>query len=327
MVWIYGRLKKLVTLGSVLVALTSATMMSSCDIANQPSRIVAPLPPQGLYEECPPADGARCLARLTQMASAGFELVLNYNLLDGPADKVVAYAQQAHTLGMKVIWPMNNPVFWNGTDVRRYFSDLARTCACSDNDGFIQYLVNLVKNLPGTWGYYVGDEVPSAYRRQVEALADLIGRLDPSHGRLYVAGADSISLGAPLAPFADTADVLGADYYPIGTTQSIEATAEIATSVQAIASRHNKQSMMVLQAFSWAQYPHEESRCSPFPDCASFPTKNDMQQMRDLVLRYSHPQLILWYSYYDIFRSDNPIAHWTDLVAAADPQRTTVSSA
>src|SRR5690242_8318703 len=112
---IYSRLKKLVTLGSVLVALTSATMMSSCDMANQPSRIAAPVPPQGLYEECPPADGSRCLARLKQMASADFELVLNYNLLDGPADKVVAYAQQAHTLGMKVIWPLNNPVFWNGT--------------------------------------------------------------------------------------------------------------------------------------------------------------------------------------------------------------------
>jgi hypothetical protein len=261
------------------------------------------------------------------MASAGFELVLNYNLLGGSAEQLVAYAQQAQTLGMKVIWPMNNPAFWNGTDVRRYFPNLARTCVCSDNDDFIQYVVNLVKNLPGTWGYYVGDEVSTAYHRQVEALADLIGRLDSSHRRLYVAGADSASLGASLAPFADTADVLGADYYPIGTTQPIEAIADIATSVQAIASQHNKQMMMVLQAFSWAQYPHEEWRCSPFPGCAPFPTKNEMQHMRDLVLRYSHPQLILWYSYYDIFRSDNPIAHWTDLVAAANRQRTTVPSA
>jgi hypothetical protein len=44
-----------------------------------------------------------------------------------------------------------------------------------------------------------------------------------------------------------------------------------------------------------------------------------MRQMYNLVLRNAHPRLILWYSYFDIARSDNPATHWTDLVQAASP--------
>ncbi len=35
-------------------------------------------------------------------------------------------------------------------------------------------------------------------------------------------------------------------------------------------------------------------------------------------LRNSHPRLILWYSYFDILRSDNPTQHWNDLVTATN---------
>lgn len=322
MKWMQRRHREILIRGHVEVAILSIAMVaavvtSSCARLDHPGQHITLLPPQGLYEECPVADGFRCIARLRQMASAGFKLVLNYNQFDGTAAEEVAYAQQAHTFGMSVIWPMNDPVFWNGTDLRRYFSALAKTCACSDNVGLIRYVINLVKHLPATWGYYVGDEVSPGDHQRMKVFADLIARLDPFHRRLYVAGADSSSLDAYLAPFSDTADVLGADYYPVGTTQPIEATSSVAASLQAIANRYNKQSMMVLQAFSWSQYAHPAWTCSPYPRCSRFPTRDEMRQMRDLALQYVHPQFILWYSFYDIFRSDNPSAHWKDLLAAA----------
>jgi hypothetical protein len=42
-----------------------------------------------------------------------------------------------------------------------------------------------------------------------------------------------------------------------------------------------------------------------------------MRGMLQLALANSRPQLVLWYSYFDIARSDNPSGHWADLVAAA----------
>ena len=39
--------------------------------------------------------------------------------------------------------------------------------------------------------------------------------------------------------------------------------------------------------------------------------------MRDLSIHHAKPSLILWYSYYDIMRSDDPERHWADLVAGA----------
>jgi hypothetical protein len=271
---------------------------------------------QGLYEECPPSAGARCLERLKQIAAGGFTLVLNYGQLYGSAAQELAYARQAQALGMKIIWAMHNPAFREGSDARRVYPDLAATCQCSDNSGFIKYIVRLVKDLPATWGYYVGDEVSVGDHAKVKAVAELVHQIDSSHPRLYIAGSDPITLGSTLSPFTDVADILGADYYPIGRNEPIDATAAVAGAVQELATAVSKQSAMVLQSFSWAEYP--ESRvCSPLPYCAPFPTSDEMRRLRELVLANSHPILLLWYSYFDILRSDHPADHWHDLIAAA----------
>lgn len=274
------------------------------------------LPPQGVYESCAPSEGASCLDHLQHIAQGGFRLVLNYNQLDGSADQQRAYAAEAKSLGIKIIWGMSDPAFWNGTDLRQQFSALAATCQCSDNAGFISYVVHLVKALPATWGYYVGDEVQPGDLDKMQGFADLVRQADPSHPRLFISSEDYTTLGSNLAPFANTAEVLGADNYPV-STWPISTLGSIAHSVQAVASQNGKQSAMVLQAFSWGQYPDETWRCSPFPTCTHFPTEAEMREMRDLVLGNAHPALLLWYSYFDILKSDNPAGHWADLVQAA----------
>jgi hypothetical protein len=274
------------------------------------------LPPQGVYESCAPSDGAVCLEHLQQIAKGGFRLVINYNQLYGSADQQRAYAVEAYALGIKIIWGMSDPAFWNGSDLRQQFSALAATCQCSDNAGFINYIVRLVKGLAATWGYYVGDEVQPGDLDKMKGFADLVKQADPSHPRLFISSEDYTTLGSNLAPFGDTAEVLGADNYPV-STWPISTLGSIARGVQAVANQNHKQSAMVLQAFSWGQYPDQTWRCSPFPGCTHFPTEAEMREMRDLVLSNAHPAMLLWYSYFDILKSDNPARHWADLVQAA----------
>jgi len=283
------------------------------------------LPPdgQGLYESCAPQDGSRCLDRLKQMAAGGFTLVLNYDQLNGTAEQQLAYAKRAYSLGMRVIWAMSDPAFWNGTDLISHYSDLAATCNCSDNNGFIRYFVRLVKDLPATWGYYVGDEVAPGNHAKLKMVTDLVKQTDPHHPRLFVSCSQcdhdaNLSYVASLIPMVDTTDVVGTDWYPVGSgADSVTDTGKVASAVQSVADQYGKRSAMVLQSFTWSEYPSSYHSCSPYPSCVPYPTEAQMRQMRDLTLQSSHPRLILWYSYFDILKSDNPTSHWTDLVAAA----------
>jgi hypothetical protein len=282
----------------------------------------APSDGYGLYESCPLRRGLFCLDRLKQMAKGGFKLVLNYDQLAGDAEQQLAYAAQANVLGMKIIWAMNNPVIWNGTNLIKYYATLAATCQCSDNTSFIRYIINLVKDLPATWGYYVGDEVVPSNHAKLKAFTDLIKLVDPDHPRLFIACAQCDQKRNPpyvasLIPMTDTADVLGADWYPVGSSSGlVSTTSMVAAKVQLVADLYNKQSAMVLQSFNRSQYPSSYHACEPYSTCMPYPTVVQMRQMRDLTLQKAHPRLILWYSYFDILKEDNPSLRWQNLVEA-----------
>ena len=326
--------RKLLTTRKLEIALALfliGALLYSCTLLKsqqQPSTKIPVLHPlmQGLYESCPLEDGTECLHHLDQMASSGFTLVLNYDQLYGSAEQQTAYAKKAQQLGMKIIWGMSDPAFWNGTYLPGYFKTLARTCACADNTSFIRYVVHLVQAFPGTWGYYIGDEVKSGDHDRFKLFSDLIKQLDPTHPRLYISGEDTSSMGANLKPFTDSADFVGSDIYPISTSQSIETAGVVSHAIQAVADQSHKPSVMTLQAFSWSEYPNDAWVCSPFPYCTHFPSRDEMLHMRDLVMNNAHPQILLWYSYFDIFRSDNPTVHWNNLVSAMSTPISTVHS-
>lgn len=300
-----------IALGSILMR----TILVSAHAAKSQISLSSSVPAQGFYDSCAPEKGSTCYNRLKQMAAAGFTLVLNYDQFSGNAQQQLAYASYAGQLKMKVIWALNNHAFWDGTNLKRYYRALAATCNCSNNRGFLQYFVDLVKDLPATWGYYIGDEVSPQHHDRVKALADTIRQLDPSHPQLLVAGASTIdSVTTNLAPFTDTADVLGIDYYPVGSNyMSLGTTGNIANMAQSIVDQAHKSSAIVLQSFSWSQYPNEGWRCSPFPSCAHFPTKKELCQMLILALSNAHPQLLLWYSYQDILDSKDPAGYLQNL--------------
>lgn len=275
--------------------------------------VASGLPPQGLYEECEPVNQAQCGSELSQMGGAGFQLALNYSAWYGDAAAVQAYASEAQAAGIKIIWPIDYAAWRDpgtATSLLSTYKMLAPDCGCSNNSSFVQYAINLVRNLPATWGYYVGDELDPSQASADAALASQVRSLDPNHQLLYVGMGSATTTGSNLQPFESIANVVGADIYPIGGGGTAQSVAPVASAVQQLSQQNRTASAMVLQAFDWSEYPATPS------SAPTWPTESEMQQMRDEALAIN-PSMILWYSIYDVLRSDNPAGHWQDLVTAA----------
>jgi hypothetical protein len=160
--------------------------------------------------------------------------------------------------------------------------------------------------------YSVGDETPSDMHLAMTANSRLIQQSDPAHGRFFVmddyGGAGS--WGTRLRPFADDADVIAHDTYPLGISGGdVADVGDSMSAAQQIADAHGRQAAMVLQAFSWG------------PDFGSqperWPTLDEYRAMRDHALLNGRPRFILWWAAYVIFRSSDSERRWSDLVAGA----------
>jgi hypothetical protein len=271
----------------------------------------AALPPQGVYEECAPAQ-QDCGARLKTIADAGFQYVLNYTAWFGSAEQVRHYADEAQAVGLKVIWPLNDHAWRDGTDLRSYYRYLGPDCPCSNNAQFKQWALGLVKDHPATWGFYVGDELSPTSQNvsQAKALANEVKSIAPNKPTLYVTiPNDNGVLTSQLEPFEQTADYVGADYYPVGKGNNIDATTGYAEDTRQLAAQYGRKPVFVLQAFSWDEYDPS------YPD--RFPTRSEMQSMRDQAISSGDPQMMLWYAFNDVMDSSDPQGNWDDVKAAA----------
>jgi hypothetical protein len=138
----------------------------------------------------------------------------------------------------------------------------------------------------------------------VRALSATVDALAPAKPQLYISRPGH---GA-LEPFAALADVVGVDTYPVGSSDP--PVAQAARVARAVASAAGAQTAMVLQAFSWSQYPPSKSP-------PHYPSERTLRTMRDSAIRNARPAMILWYSYQDIVRADDPRRRWQELIGAA----------
>jgi hypothetical protein len=261
-----------------------------------PAGATPPLPPQGLYEGCAPGGELdTCIAHLARIRAAGFRCVLNYSAWYGTPAELLRYADAAQALGLQLIWPLNNPVWRELGDFGANYPSLAT------NPGGA---IALVAGLPATWGFYIGDELPDREAPRVRRLSATVRAVAPGRPLLYVARPGA----RRLEPFAPYVDFAGADTYPVGSGDPSVRLA--ARSARAAASAAGARTAMVLQAFSWSQYTQ-----NAFPP--HYPGTATLRAMRDAAIENAHPSLILWYSYQDILRSDDPARRWRDLVRAA----------
>ena len=261
------------------------------------------VPPQGLYEGCPPSAGDACGARLAAIAAAGFRYVLNYSAWYGSPAEVLRYADTAAMLGLQLIWPLNHPAWRDIGTLPATYSSFAEGGSELSNWEFASQAVGLVASHPATWGFYIGDEAPRWEADRVAALSAAVRRLAPDKPQLYIARPGA----ARLLPFAPLVDVAGVDTYPVGSSDP--AVGQAARTARAVTAEAGVGTAMVLQAFAWSQY-----RPAPVP---LYPAEERLRAMRDAAIRHARPSLILWYSYQDIMRSDHPRRRWSELVRGA----------
>jgi hypothetical protein len=286
--------------------------------------------PQGIYQDCN-LDGQSCSGRagdtatsqLDKIAAANFYVVLNYSVFWGTEAELRAYAAHANADHLKIMWAFNDPAFAeysgrSGTYLIRDYAEIAATCGCSTNEGFLQYLVNLVKDLPATYGYSIGDEPAPGTAANVENLYDIVRAADPHHPQMVNATWNNANyptlsnLQNYLAPF-HFAEILGADYYPIGTGAPVSDTAAAASDVHTVATTYRKAAEMALQAFNWGQYPGD-GVCSG-SQC-TYPTIPQLRTMLTDAATGAKPRIIFWYDYWDTVNA----GQWTDFVKAVNPQ-------
>jgi hypothetical protein len=280
------------------------------------------LPPQGLYDSCVPSD-PECLGHLDVLAAKGFKLILNYGQLYGDTKSQIAYADHAQALGMQVIWSIlprvDQPDNWMITK----YETLSAESGCIENYCVINYFINLVKDHPATWGYYIADEIKPANYVVLKKWTDTIRQADPEHPLLLVTAGSNDPMELYhwfYTSMSGVADVIGPCYYPYGYIESGSAlsgqTGATARQTQYWADKLGKQSVMVLQAFSQVRYA-EVPLCFPWPFCAPFPSYEQMKAQRDQTILNSKPAIILWWTYQDILKTDDPQKHLDDLAAAA----------
>lgn len=263
------------------------------------------LPPQGLYEGCAPGTALEeCILRLTRIRSAGFRYVLNYSSWYGSPEEVLRYADAAAALGLNLIWPLNHPAWREQESLGSNYATLSEHRTTMGNQEFVSMAIDLVKAHPATWGFYIGDEVPRTEADEAAALSAMVRSLAPGQPQLYVARPGR----ALLEPFLPFVDIAGADTYPVGSKDP--PVRQVASRVHELTRDAGIQSALVLQAFSWSQY-------YPASSPPRYPSSRTMKAMRDAAIRSAEPDLILWYSYQDILRSDAPQRRWNDLREAA----------
>jgi hypothetical protein len=286
--------------------------------------------PQAIYQDCN-LDGESCsgpagdtaTSQLDKIAAANFYVVLNYSVFWGTQTELLAYAARANSDKLKIIWTFNDPDFAkysskSGKYLINDYGEISATCGCSTNKGFLQYLVNLVKDLPATYGYNIGDEPTPNTASDVKNLYNIVRAADPNHPQMVNATWDNANnpslsnLQRYLDPFR-FAQILGADYYPIGTGATASDTATAASAIHTVATTYGKSAEIALQAFNWNQYPGS-GVCSG-SQC-TYPTTRQLQTMLRDAATDAKPKIIFWYDYWDTVNA----GQWTNFVTAINPQ-------
>jgi YD repeat-containing protein len=289
---------------SALAAAVLASATASTAAADPP-----PIPTQGMYEWCNPAQSADgCASRLQRIGQAGFRVVLNGWLFPyNPSEATLrTYAQNAAAAGVHVMWPLGGTGFESadpsGTNLLSTYSRLASNCHCSDNQGLLAYLVGILRSLPNTYGYYLADEPQQAAHDQLAGFVSRIKALDAGHPRVIVGC--GICAGGPDANVAWMADLdimLGSDAYPViggapNPAASYSYVQQNVASLDRAARAYGRQEVVVLQSWRWGDSASDSQSIGVDPASTRYPTRDEIEAQRDAAIENGHPDLILWFT-------------------------------
>jgi hypothetical protein len=301
------------------------------------------LPPEGIFESCQlDTQMSTCLQRLQVIQSGGFQVVVIDADKGSPASLSI-YAAAAQQMGMKVMWEISDPGWWQNTSVSGDFPEFASACGCSDNSSLLTYMINYLGSLPGTYGYYAADDsmLGPGDHAGVAQYVSQIKALDPNHPVILSSGDEDQT-----SQYESLGNMNAAEIYPITTSSLMpvssnqgywDSIAQEAAGDQKMANRHSKASAFILQAFSWGDNLDDGEAmglCTPSMskercwDSAMYPTAADQLKLRNEVLKHAHPSIILWWSFmgtygqaggdtYSTYPTGSAAAaHWAGLTAA-----------
>jgi hypothetical protein len=245
----------------------------------------ASAPVSGIYDACAYSDPKKtplpnCDDRLLALRQGGFRVVLNYWSSSMTVDENLHYLETASSLGMQVILNLSN--------YRSYPLDQKLE------------LVRATASHPGTWGYYIGDEVRPEDRWQVAQLSTAVRSM--TRKPLMYVSRPNLSL---MKPFRKLADYVGPDDYPYGPYDPpVCPTSRWAT-------KTSRNPVMVLQAYSWS---------IDFTDYSpQWPNAGQMRQMRNQATRCGDPKLLMWFCFHCITDyNPDPDGYWRELAWAAN---------
>jgi hypothetical protein len=269
----------------------------------------------GIYESFYPGDPAS-LDRLTEMAQAGFNVVLNYQLTGASVAEINNYLNKANSLGMKVIININDfyDVIPNPPTPLSSYSNFG-----TSNESVALGIVNTFKNNPAVWGWYISDEKPDSlgalptWQPVLQDRYNKIKKADPNHPTLIVLGCyqgtvqDSGSMAKTLSSATDS---LAFDAYPIPyepTTTIKDCSSTLASSFK------GSDKWFVVQNFSWVSYPDVVSSLNLDIKQARYPSLDEMKSMVSQA-RSSGINNFLFYSYFDLKKdSQNFSKQWSNV--------------
>jgi hypothetical protein len=310
--------------------------------------------PQGIWVDCNPDNsagncdglsGVTSEAELKTLAAAGFRYVFNDSNLWGTQAQIAAWAKKASSSGLKIIWYIPSDfALYQSTSTGRYSlmandTELASSfCSGCTNAAFTTALVKWFATFPATAGYYIDDELvnmasqreiqnykgknvsESAVERDIATLYNTVHAADPNHSVYGAETWDSVNdanesqLAGFLDPIESDLDLMGADYYPVGTGEAASTEAWAASWLDTVANNYGKSAFMNLQAFSWEDFAPEA--CASQSICV-YPTVGQLKVMLAGAANASKaPSLLVWYDYGDTVAN----GQWNSLVSAANPQ-------
>ncbi len=273
------------------------------------------LPAQGIFDSCALSTSLSvCEQDLTQMHQAGLQVVVMSAQWD-TLSEISAYAAYAQSIGMSVMWELNDPGYWGGawigSSAATDWPAFSSACGCTDTTQVLDYMIRYLAALPATYGYYAADDWTLTPNQQqgLRQYVSEIQSVDPSHmvmvGSSQGDGTTYYSSGATMGNeiYPETT----ASLMPYGDNLATWDTVQQAVSQdQRAATRTGTASAFILQAFSFGDNLDDGeavgvcTAAMTAAHCASllqYPSQAVQLELRNQVLLNAHPKLILWYTF------------------------------
>jgi hypothetical protein len=309
--------------------------------SKEQAHAAAAIPAQGMFDTCALSQSLpTCEQDLAQMHRTGMQVAV-ISVLGDSLQEIQSYASYAQSIGMSVMWAINDPGYWGaawiGSGAAGDWNQFSAACGCSGNTQVLDYMIRWLAALPATYGYYAADDslLTSGQVAGLRQYVNAIKAVDPSHmvmvGSNQEQGTTYFSTGA----------TIGNEIYPETTNsllpygRNLAAWGSVQQSVsddQRAATRAGTPSAFILQAFSFGDSIGDGEAvgvCSAKmtqSQCGSllrYPEAGVQLELRNQVIEHAHPKLILWFT----FSQANQGNHWTGLTRAVNASYPVIASA